>query len=46
RELRRRLHDGLREHAGRRTARATVLGSLLLQAESLWTEIVPHTASE
>lgn len=41
RELHHRLQDVLREHAGRETARTTVLGSLLLQAESLWAEAVP-----
>jgi hypothetical protein len=40
-ELHERLQDGLREHAGRGVARATVLGTLLLQAEDLWAEIVP-----
>ncbi|MFI2644047.1 aromatic acid exporter family protein [Streptomyces sp. NPDC018610] len=41
RELHHRLQDVLREHAGREAARTTVLGSLLLQAESLWAEAVP-----
>lgn len=44
-ELHRRLQDGLREHAGRAAAPVTVLGSLLLQAESLWAETVPGAAS-
>jgi hypothetical protein len=36
-----RLQEGLREQAAHATARATVLGTLLLQAENLWTETVP-----
>lgn len=36
-----RLQDGLREHAEHATARAAVLGTLLLQAENLWTDTVP-----
>jgi hypothetical protein len=46
RELHHRLQQQLREHAGREAARATVLGSLLLQAESLWTEAAPGAARE
>ncbi|MET9777240.1 FUSC family protein [Streptomyces sp. NPDC006367] len=42
RELHRRLQEGLREHAGQGAAQAAVLGSLLLQAENLWAEIVPE----
>ncbi|MFF0011150.1 aromatic acid exporter family protein [Streptomyces sp. NPDC005374] len=41
RELRGRLQDGLREHAGQGAAGTTVLGTLLLQAENLWSETVP-----
>ncbi|MCX5041019.1 aromatic acid exporter family protein [Streptomyces coelicoflavus] len=41
-ELHRRLQEGLREHAGREAARTAVLGTLLLQAENLWAEIVPE----
>ncbi|MEU6478774.1 aromatic acid exporter family protein [Streptomyces sp. NPDC047017] len=41
RELHGRLQEGLREHAGREGAPVTVLGSLLLQADSLWAETVP-----
>lgn len=41
RELRERLQDGLREHAGQGADGTTVLGTLLLQAENLWSEIVP-----
>ncbi|WP_217143483.1 aromatic acid exporter family protein [Streptomyces sp. AC627_RSS907] len=40
-ELHRRLQDGLRDHAGQGPARTAVLGTLLLQAENLWAEIVP-----
>ncbi|WP_328752427.1 aromatic acid exporter family protein [Streptomyces sp. NBC_00285] len=36
-----RLRDGLREHAGQEAAGTTVLGTLLLQAENLWSETVP-----
>ncbi|MGV9254850.1 FUSC family protein [Streptomyces sp. NPDC003697] len=39
-ELRGRLESGLREPAQREATRATVLGSLLLQAENLWAEVV------
>ncbi|MFK4144740.1 aromatic acid exporter family protein [Streptomyces sp. NPDC004065] len=35
------VQQALREHAGREAARATVLGSLLLQAENVWAEVVP-----
>lgn len=41
-ELHRRLQEGLREHAGQGAARTAVLGTLLLQAENLWAEIVPE----
>ncbi|MFJ8533709.1 aromatic acid exporter family protein [Streptomyces sp. NPDC093591] len=35
------LQDLLRDHAGQGAARATVLGTLLLQAENVWSETVP-----
>ncbi|MFD7463784.1 FUSC family protein [Streptomyces tendae] len=41
-ELHRRLQEGLREHAGQGAARTAVLGTLLLQAENLWAEVVPE----
>lgn len=41
RELREQLQDGLQEHAGQGGDGTTVLGSLLLQAENLWSETVP-----
>ncbi|GGQ12658.1 aromatic acid exporter family protein [Streptomyces mutabilis] len=41
-ELHRRLQDGLREEAGQGAARTAVLGTLLLQAENLWAEVVPE----
>ncbi|MEU1474732.1 aromatic acid exporter family protein [Streptomyces sp. NPDC005760] len=41
RELRGQLQDGLREHAGQGADGTTVLGTLLLQAENLWSETVP-----
>ncbi|GAA2572783.1 FUSC family protein [Streptomyces lienomycini] len=44
-ELHRRLQEGLREHAGQGAARTAVLGTLLLQAENLWAEIVPEPAA-
>ncbi|PAN01570.1 hypothetical protein CJI59_11035 [Streptomyces sp. Alain-F2R5] len=40
-ELHRRLQEGLREQAGQGAARTAVLGTLLLQAENLWAEVVP-----
>jgi hypothetical protein len=42
-ELHRRLQESLREHAGQGAARTAVLGTLLLQAENLWAEIVPDS---
>ncbi|MFB7596615.1 aromatic acid exporter family protein [Streptomyces sp. NPDC056160] len=45
RALHRQLQEGLRDQAGRAAAPVTVLGSLLLQAESLWAETVPGAAS-
>ncbi|MER6336115.1 FUSC family protein [Streptomyces tendae] len=47
-ELHRRLQEGLREHAGQGAARTAVLGTLLLQAENLWAEVVPepHTPDQ
>ncbi|MEU3663526.1 FUSC family protein [Streptomyces sp. NPDC032940] len=41
-ELHRRLQQGLREHAGLGAEQTSVLGSLLLQAENLWAEVVPE----
>ncbi|MFJ3037050.1 MULTISPECIES: FUSC family protein [Streptomyces] len=41
-ELHRRLQEGLREHAGQGAAPTAVLGTLLLQAENLWAEVVPE----
>ncbi|WP_371667761.1 aromatic acid exporter family protein [Streptomyces sp. NBC_00289] len=43
RETHRRLREGLREHAGQDASQAVALGTLLLQAESLWAEVVPET---
>ncbi|WP_079189292.1 FUSC family protein [Streptomyces kebangsaanensis] len=41
-ELHDRVQEALREQAaGREAARTTVLGSLLLQAENVWAEVVP-----
>ncbi|MFD5254286.1 aromatic acid exporter family protein [Streptomyces bobili] len=40
-ELRHRLHDSLRDHAARGAAHTAVLGTLLLQAENLWAELLP-----
>ncbi|MFC7892066.1 aromatic acid exporter family protein [Streptomyces sp. NPDC057381] len=45
-ELHRRLQEGLQEHAGQGAARTAVLGTLLLQAENLWAEIVPEPQSQ
>ncbi|MER7406916.1 aromatic acid exporter family protein [Streptomyces sp. NPDC000070] len=42
RELHRYLQDRLREHAGLGAEHTAVLGTLLLQAESLWAEILPE----
>lgn len=41
RELRGQLQEGLREHAGHGPEGTTVLGTLLLQAENLWSDTVP-----
>jgi hypothetical protein len=41
RELHRYLQDRLREHAGLGAEHTAVLGTLLLQAENLWAEILP-----
>lgn len=40
-ELHDRMQEALREQAGREATRTTVLGSLLLQAENVWAEVVP-----
>ncbi|MFJ8191743.1 aromatic acid exporter family protein [Streptomyces sp. NPDC096094] len=45
-ELHERLQVELREHAGQGAARAAVLGTLLLQAENLWAEIVPEQQAQ
>jgi predicted metal-dependent hydrolase len=45
RELHRYLQEGLREHAGMGAEHTAVLGTLLLQAENLWAEILPEHAS-
>ncbi|AKZ59774.1 putative integral membrane protein [Streptomyces ambofaciens ATCC 23877] len=45
-ELHRRLQEGLREEAGQGAARTAVLGTLLLQAENLWAEIVPEPQTQ
>ncbi|MFI6854110.1 aromatic acid exporter family protein [Streptomyces sp. NPDC050416] len=42
RELHRYLQDRLREHAGLGAEHTAVLGTLLLQAENLWAEILPE----
>ncbi|GCB43632.1 hypothetical protein SNL152K_917 [Streptomyces sp. NL15-2K] len=42
RELHERLQDGLREEAVQGPDRTAVLGTLLLQAENLWSEAVPR----
>lgn len=41
RELHQYLQERLREHAGLGAAHTAVLGTLLLQAENLWAEILP-----
>lgn len=41
RELHERLQHGLREHSAHGATTTAVLGTLLLQAEKLWTEAVP-----
>ncbi|MFF3846799.1 aromatic acid exporter family protein [Streptomyces sp. NPDC002328] len=40
-ELRGRLQEALRDHAGQGAAHTAVLGTLLLQAENLWAEALP-----
>ncbi|MEU6807995.1 aromatic acid exporter family protein [Streptomyces sp. NPDC046831] len=45
-ELHGRLESGLREPVEREAARTTVLGSLLLQAENLWAEVVTPALHE
>lgn len=46
RQLHEDLREGLREHAGRGAGRAAVLGTLLLQAENLWADLVPEVHDE
>jgi hypothetical protein len=46
RDLHERLQEELREHATHGAAPTTVLGTLLLQAENLWTETVPDTVRD
>ncbi|WP_234310768.1 MULTISPECIES: FUSC family protein [unclassified Streptomyces] len=41
RRLHERLQERLREHAGQGATHTAVLGTLLLQAENLWAEVVP-----
>ncbi|MEU9553913.1 FUSC family protein [Streptomyces fumanus] len=40
-DLHERLQEGLREHARRGAAPTAVLGTLLLQAENIWAEVLP-----
>jgi phosphoglycolate phosphatase-like HAD superfamily hydrolase len=40
-ELRHHPQDSLRDHATRGAAHTAVLGTLLLQAENLWAELLP-----
>ncbi|WP_435808479.1 FUSC family protein [Streptomyces afghaniensis] len=42
RELHRQLQEWLRDHAGQGAEHTAVLGTLLLQAENLWAEILPE----
>ncbi|PAZ10207.1 hypothetical protein CLM62_42960 [Streptomyces sp. SA15] len=42
RGLHERLQEGLRDHAAQEPDRTAVLGTLLLQAENLWSEAVPR----
>ncbi|NJP48728.1 FUSC family protein [Streptomyces sp. SBST2-5] len=46
RQLHEDLQEGMREHAGLGAARAAVLGTLLLQAENLWADLVPEGDDE
>ncbi|GAA1416703.1 aromatic acid exporter family protein [Streptomyces thermospinosisporus] len=46
RQLHEDLQKGMREHAGLGAARAAVLGTLLLQAENLWADLVPDVHGE
>ncbi|MFF9803816.1 aromatic acid exporter family protein [Streptomyces coeruleorubidus] len=46
RELHRYLQERLREHAGLGAEHTAVLGTLLLQAENLWAEILPEHESQ
>ncbi|WP_030674938.1 FUSC family protein [Streptomyces cellulosae] len=45
-DLHERLQKELREYASQGAAPVTVLGTLLLQAENLWTETVPGTGDQ
>jgi hypothetical protein len=45
-ELRARLQGSLRDHAGQGAAHTAVLGTLLLQAENLWAEVLPGARRE
>ncbi|MDL5205507.1 aromatic acid exporter family protein [Streptomyces sp. ALI-76-A] len=45
-ELHEQLQEELQEHAAGGAARATVLGTLLLQAENIWTETVPSARKQ
>ncbi|MFV0132323.1 FUSC family protein [Streptomyces sp. HMX87] len=45
-DLHQRLQEGLREQAGRGAAQATVLGTLLLEAENIWAETLPADGAE
>ncbi|MGW0336366.1 FUSC family protein [Streptomyces sp. NPDC003011] len=46
RELHEQLQEELRKHATHGAAQAAVLGTLLLQAENLWTETVPSARQQ
>ncbi len=41
RDLHTRLQEGLTEQAGKGAARTAVLGTLVLQAENLWSDLDP-----
>ncbi|KOG41765.1 FUSC family protein [Streptomyces resistomycificus] len=44
RDLHGQLQDGLREHAAQDAARAALLGTLVLQAENIWSDVVPRAS--